>query len=178
MADHRLTEPLEAAERFADGQVTPSRLETVREMAAVLCEGSGDIIADHGPMAVHSICLNAADWFTAAKSSAAVAAEAASDRGVDWDDAHSKEHEAQVALIRDIFGNPFRPISLAPAWFTSDVMALARGIYDKRAFDQVPILADALHGAGCDNDDVLNHCRGDGLHVRGCWVVDLVLGKA
>jgi hypothetical protein len=67
---------------------------------------------------------------------------------------------------------------LDPAWLTSDVVALARGIYEERAFDRMPILADALQDAGCDNDDVLTHCRdASATHVRGCWVVDLVLGK-
>ena len=81
-------------------------------------------------------------------------------------------------LLRDIAGNPFRPTSLNRAWLTTDVVALARGIYDERAFDRMPILADALQDAGCDNEDVLNHCRdAEQVHVRGCWVVDLVLGK-
>ncbi len=88
------------------------------------------------------------------------------------------EHAAQRGLLRDIFGNPFRPVALDPAWLTSDVLALARGIYDERAFDRMPILADALQDAGCDNPDMLNHCRdANQVHVRGCWVVDLVLGK-
>jgi hypothetical protein len=78
-----------------------------------------------------------------------------------------------------VLGNPFRPVALNPAWLTSDVVALARGIYDDRAFDRMPILADALQDAGCDNDDVLIHCRDTSLaHVCGCWVVDLVLGKS
>ncbi len=81
--------------------------------------------------------------------------------------------------IRDIFGNPFRPVACDPEWLTSDVLALARGIYDDRAFDRMPILADALQDAGCDNDEVLNHCRDPNqIHVRGCWVVDLLLGKS
>jgi hypothetical protein len=80
--------------------------------------------------------------------------------------------------LRDIFGNPFRPVSLDLSWLTSDVVSLARGIYAERAFDRMPILADALQDAGCTNDDVLNHCRDTSLtHVRGCWVVDLLLGK-
>jgi hypothetical protein len=87
------------------------------------------------------------------------------------------ERAAQAALARDVFGNPFRPVTLDPAWRTSTVVALARSIYDERAFDRLPILADALQDAGCANDDVLEHCRGPGPHVRGCWVVDLVLGK-
>jgi hypothetical protein len=81
-------------------------------------------------------------------------------------------------LLRDIFGNPFRPVACDTAWLTSDVIALACGIYDERAFDRTPILADALQDAGCDSADVLDHCRGAGPHVRGCWVVDLLLGKA
>jgi hypothetical protein len=81
-------------------------------------------------------------------------------------------------LIHDVFGNPFRPVTFDPAWRTSTVHALATTIYDHRAFDRLPVLADALQDAGCEHADVLDHCRGPGLHVRGCWVVDLVLGKS
>jgi hypothetical protein len=81
------------------------------------------------------------------------------------------------SIVRDIFGNPFRPIAFDPTWLTPTVVALAKGIYVERAFDRMPILADALEEAGCDNAEVLLHCRGDGPHVKGCWVVDAVLGK-
>ncbi len=88
------------------------------------------------------------------------------------------ERVVQCDLIRKIFGNPFRPVSFDPNWRTWDVMALAAGIYDEKAFDRTPILADALQDAGCDSDAILNHLRGpDATHVRGCWVLDLVLGK-
>jgi hypothetical protein len=83
-----------------------------------------------------------------------------------------------IQLIHDVIGNPFRPAALDPAWRTETVLALATGIYEDRAFDRMPILADALQDAGCDNEDVLGHCRGPGPHVRGCWVVDLVLRKS
>jgi hypothetical protein len=79
--------------------------------------------------------------------------------------------------LRDIFGHLFRPVTADPSWLTHTVVSLASGIYAERAFDRLPILADALQDAGCDNADVLTHCRCDGPHVRGCWVVDLVLGK-
>jgi hypothetical protein len=87
------------------------------------------------------------------------------------------ERRAQAVLLRDIFGNPFRPSSVDPSWLTSTVAQLAEGIYQDRAFDRMPILADALQDAGCENEQILDHCRGPGPHVRGCWVVDLVLGK-
>jgi hypothetical protein len=80
-------------------------------------------------------------------------------------------------LWREVFGNVFGSMTARPEWRTSDVLTLARGIYEDRAFDRMPILADALQDAGCDNTDVLDHCRGPGPHVRGCWVVDLILGK-
>jgi hypothetical protein len=76
------------------------------------------------------------------------------------------------------FSDPLRYVSLQPCWVTSTVLALAAGIYSESAFDRLPILADALQDAGCNNDDILDHCRGQGPHVRGCWVVDLVLGKS
>jgi hypothetical protein len=68
--------------------------------------------------------------------------------------------------------------AIDPAWRTTDVVALARGIYEERAFDRMPIMADALQEAGCDNEDILAHCRDTNApHARGCWVVDLVLEK-
>jgi hypothetical protein len=89
----------------------------------------------------------------------------------------ASERSALVGIIRDIFGNPFGPVAFDPRWRTADVLGLASGIYEDRAFDRLPLLADALMDAGCDSDDILSHCRGEGPHVRGCWVVDLVLGK-
>ncbi|MDB5308713.1 MAG: hypothetical protein JWO38_2915 [Gemmataceae bacterium] len=86
------------------------------------------------------------------------------------------ESQALCGLCRCLFGNPFRPVTGQAAWRTSTVGALAQGIYADRAFDRLPILADALQDAGCDNLDVLAHCRADGPHTRGCWVVDMVLG--
>lgn len=82
-----------------------------------------------------------------------------------------------TALVRCVFGNPFRPVTLDAAWLTTDVVAIANSVYDDKAFDRLPILADALQDAGCDNEDVLNHCRQPGEHVRGCWVVDLLTGR-
>jgi hypothetical protein len=82
-----------------------------------------------------------------------------------------------ASILRDIFGNPFRPVSLNQRWFSSTVLDLARNIYDEHQFERMPILADALMDAGCDSEEILNHCRGPGPHVRGCWVVDLLLGK-
>jgi hypothetical protein len=88
------------------------------------------------------------------------------------------ELASQSGLIRDIFGNPFRPASCSESWRTDSAVALARQMYDSRDFGAMPILADALQDAGCDNEDILAHCRDPKqVHVRGCWVVDLVLGK-
>jgi hypothetical protein len=99
-------------------------------------------------------------------------------RGSGW---ASETIQSEVAdshrVIREVFCNPFRPVSLDPRWRTSAVLDLARSMYESRDFAAMPILADALEEAGCDDADVLAHCRGDGPHVRGCWVVDLVLRK-
>ena len=91
---------------------------------------------------------------------------------------HKAERRWHAGLVREIFGNPFRPVTIDSAWRTADVVALARGIYDERAFERLPILADALQDTGCDNEDILDHCRGTLPHTRGCWVVDLILGKS
>jgi len=68
-------------------------------------------------------------------------------------------------------------LTFDPRWRTSDVVDVARGIYEDKAFERMPILADALMDAGCEDEQIIGHCRGEGPHVRGCWVVDLVLGK-
>jgi hypothetical protein len=81
------------------------------------------------------------------------------------------------ALVRCVFGNPCRPVAHDPSGLAITVLALARHMYDSRDFSAMPILADALQDAGCDNPDVLAHCRGGGPHVRGDEVVDLLFGK-
>ncbi len=96
-----------------------------------------------------------------------------------WRDLHPGREDLAVhaALLRDVVGNPFRPVILDPAWLTPSVGALAAAIDAERAFDQLPILADALEEAGCTDEDVLDHCRRPGVHALGCWVVDLLLKK-
>jgi hypothetical protein len=95
-----------------------------------------------------------------------------------------REAQAQVALLRDVLGNPFRPMSLSPSWRTPDVLALAQAAYDNRILPagtlepaRLALLADALEDAGCTDPNILGHLRGPGVHVRGCWAVDLLLGK-
>jgi hypothetical protein len=96
------------------------------------------------------------------------------------DCSRADERLAQCRLVRDVFGNPFRLAALDPAWLAWEggtVVKLAQAVYDDRAFDCLPVLADALEDAGCEQADVLDHLRGHGAHVRGCWAVDLLLGK-
>jgi hypothetical protein len=111
-----------------------------------------------------------------------------------YDDSLKITKQNQPPLLREVFGNPFRPVAFAPEWRTDTAVTLARQMYESRDFSAMPILADALQDAGCDNPDILDHCRDAAAvlgeppagsptpppvtHVRGCWVVDLVLGKA
>ncbi len=91
-----------------------------------------------------------------------------------------KDDGVFCVLLRDIFGNPFRPASVERSWLTANdgaAAAIARAIHDDQAFGRLPILADALQDAGCSDEAILGHCRGPGPHARGCWVVDLLLGK-
>jgi hypothetical protein len=97
------------------------------------------------------------------------ALEAASDQAAE------KAH--QCALLHEIFGSPFHRVRIRKGFITPTVSQLAQGIYNERAFDRMPILGDALEDAGCDNASILEHCRSGGEHVRGCWVVDLLMGK-
>lgn len=93
-----------------------------------------------------------------------------------WQMARQAARSSQPPLLRDIFGNPFRPVPFAAEWRTDAVRTLARRMYDGRDFSAMPTLAGALQDAGCENADILDHCRGEGPHVRGCWVLDLILG--
>jgi hypothetical protein len=161
MTDPRSRKAVEAAEAFADGTVTRKELRTASIGAT---NAAGDGVYDVYNMAV--IVTRSTD----VTLSGYLAATAANHTGGDL--------APYSDLLRDIFGNPFRPVEFDAAWRTSTVVALAEGIYAERAFDRMPILADALQDAGCDNEDVLSHCRDTSLtHVRGCWVVDLMLGK-
>jgi hypothetical protein len=95
-----------------------------------------------------------------------------------WIAAKAAEQTAQCELLRCVFANPFQPVSLEAAWLSHHggiVAKISRAVYDERAFDRLAIVADALEEAGCTNADILSHCRNPGPHVRGCWVVDLLL---
>jgi hypothetical protein len=92
----------------------------------------------------------------------------------------SHERRRQTVLLRELVGNPFRPASLYPTGNLmkgSTVVKLAEAIHADRDFERMPVLADALEDAGCTDGDILDHLRGPGPHVRGCWVIDLLLGK-
>ena len=88
-----------------------------------------------------------------------------------------KQLRLLAGLFRELVGSPLQPATLDPSWRSATVVALAEQMYASREFSAMPILADALQDAGCEEADILAHCRGPGPHVRGCWVVDLVLGK-
>jgi hypothetical protein len=106
------------------------------------------------------------------------AANAAEARGGEREPARRAEAAALCELLRDVVGNPYRTPRIDPAWLAGGVaVGLARGIYEEGAFDRMPILADALEEAGCADADLLCHLRAQGPHVRGCWAIDLVLGK-
>ena len=92
------------------------------------------------------------------------------------------EKQQQSNLLREIFGNPFHPPSPLPAgvlaWNDATIRRVAEGIYQERAFERLGILADALLDAGCDDEELIGHCRSKGPHVRGCWGIDLILGRS
>jgi hypothetical protein len=175
------------AEAFADGKVSEAafaRLRDAANAAVVRAEQSPDAFSYlvHSARSAAHACADPISQGVLPGRLAALRAVAdlPADAYPDEDELPAEylaEHVAQADLLRDIFGNPFRPVELDPAWLASDVLALARSMYANREFSAMPILADALQDAGCDSEDVLSHCRGAGPHVRGCWVVDLLLGK-
>src|SRR5205807_3516366 len=95
-----------------------------------------------------------------------------------WDRSMEEHRLVLRSVVWEVAGDPFTPVTFRAEWRTGTAVALANEMYETRDFGAMPILADALQDAGCDSEDVLNHCRHPGTHVRGCWVVDLVLGKS
>jgi hypothetical protein len=164
-----------AAERCADGVPWETELKQ-------FCDALYRLPVERGRAAgVNGFDLWTADeraaYFTVLKATAAGCGLAKLTSGIAWPQAVALTGPHQPALIRDIFGNVFRPAELAPNWRSPGAVELAKRMYDARDFSAMPLLADALQGAGCDNGDILAHCRGDGPHVRGCWVIDLVFGR-
>jgi hypothetical protein len=187
LADPRLGEHshLVLAEAFVDGQATPEQMNTAREntygigelspYSAAFNAQQATIEASSVEAALDASRHAAMGFSMLAQHEAGRSAQEQRTAGVNGKLAGQ---QAQANILRDIFGDPFCPVTCDPEWRTSTVLALAQGIYDERAFDRMPILADALQDAGCDNAEILDHCRGPGPHVRGCWVVDLLLGKS
>jgi hypothetical protein len=163
---------IETSERYADGLATREQLRAARKavfsrLGRYVCH----LQPWHAVWLVAGVLLN----LTAAPLLPSIDEE-------DWFDGYfqvlRQASSWHCPLLHDLFGPlPFRQVPFDPAWRTPDVRRVAEAIYEERAFDRLPILADALEEAGCDHAEILGHCRGPGDHVRGCWVVDLALGK-
>jgi hypothetical protein len=172
---------IRVAEQYLDGLASVELLDTASR-AAERHGGSAANAAAAAAFPRRELGSNGIDVAESAANAVAyadphfISGEADRGRG-----AGRAEQSAQADLLRDIIGNPFRPVPrLDPTvltWNAGTVVQLAQRIYDERRFTDLPILADALEDAGCDNADILNHCRSCGEHVRGCWVLDLLLGK-
>jgi hypothetical protein len=201
LVDERSRTALNGLEMYADGQCGIENLESYAALAQdasdTISISLGDPAAQRSDPRFHA--ADAITWATegaqefaaegyvisgvgAASWGAIVAAGLSGSNPASGDSgeepAYEAEAEAQVRRLREIFGNPFRPVAFDPAWRTTDVLLLARGIYEERAFERMPILADSLQEAGCGSADILNHLRdANATHVRGCWALDLVLGK-
>ncbi len=168
-------EAIELAERVADGNGTAAELARVHN-ATRRAWGEASFYASHPLSCWMSVTLD--DPKRAALETANNAALAVAQPGTPHGRGHrAAERQAQLALLRDVFGNPFWHVVFDPVWLSLVVTGVAQQIYLERSFDSVPILADALEDAGCDNAELLNHLRGPGPHVRGCWAIDLLLAK-
>jgi hypothetical protein len=157
LTDKRSRQAVEIAERYADGRATDHELHDAWDLAS------------HAQAALN--------WYDDASLMAAKAAR----RPALWFETSVLSSFAQATFLHDLFGPlPFRPLTVERSlldWSAQTIRKLAQHIYEERAFQDMPILADALEDAGCDNTDILSHLRGPWPHVRGCWVLDLILGK-
>jgi hypothetical protein len=181
---HRRT--VEVSERFADGLATETELVQSYQITR-------DTPADHEGDFDPTAEGDDYDPFVVPWPSQAAGATAFTPGGWDEQDAsfwaaalaawtrprqvYTEERNAQAHLLRCIFGNPFRPIQFKPEWRTATVKNLAETIYNERTFDCLAILADAVEEGGCTSGAILDHCREPGPHFRGCWPLDLILGR-
>jgi hypothetical protein len=185
LSDERSRQAVEVTERVADGLASPIELEAAQADARNAIPGRNPSRgASPGTRAWRVAVVNhsgaGAAWYTVSFPAcachvASLTASVAGMRGLSWE---QEPRHWQCGLALDIFGNPFRPMVLDESWLTAIVTSITSLIYEERAFDRLPILADALEDAGCTNEDLLTHCRQHGEHVRGCWVLDLLLGKS
>jgi len=178
MCDERSQRAVEASEQFADQLLPASLLDRLAGEAEEAFEdtATGYYKGDVTTAAV----AGAASYASSPHLDVNVLLNAMGSAAEAFPDGEAAERCNQAAILRDTFGNPFRSVALdlsCLTWEGGTVAKLAQGIYDERAFAHLPILADALEEAGCDNADILAHCRSGGEHVRGCWVVDLLLNK-
>jgi hypothetical protein len=156
LADEPSRRAVLVAERHADGHAGPDELQAAHGTARGPARSAAE--TSHG----YALWVaKGAAWGAATEVREAGAAEPA----------------AQAALLRDLLGNPFRQARIAPGLRTPGVVALARDVYDRRAFERMPELAGLLAAAGCADAAVLGHCRPGGEHARGCWLVDALLGR-
>ena len=172
---------VEIGERFADRQATDVEREAAFQAAsrsAPLWLPAGQPL-DRVALACR-LCVGAKSGDNAKSVSLLAAGAAATvvcpDEPDRWKEHLRQELAEQAHLVRCIFGSPFRPVSWNRRHLTGTVLSLARGAYDERAFERLPILADALEEAGCIDPSVLGHFRSPAPHVRGCWALDLCLG--
>jgi hypothetical protein len=173
--DRRLHRAIEVVERFADGLTTEDEIQKAREAAYGMPSGPERssavvLLAPRERIHLASVFTNA-EWLEMAHLPSKLPMT-----GMRL--AQRKIWRIQASLLRDIFGNPFRPVAVDPGWRRLNVVSLAEAIYTDRAFDRLPLLAGALEDAGCTDADLLGHLRGPGPHVRGCWAVDLLLTRS
>jgi hypothetical protein len=168
----RMPWSLAAAEEAAETAVIDLSLGTDPEWLAP--EQQAILWAAHAAHAAANL------WaFTAAINAARFAADAL--EAVDVSFCHpaflSPVRRQQCGLVHCLAGDPFHPPTFHPAWRSANAVALARTAYEEDCWDRLPILADALMDAGCEDESLLGHLRGPGPHARGCRAVDLVLGR-
>ncbi len=177
---------VDVAERFVAGRATEDEREEAFDASGTSMDEAINLQTHYADYCAYRLVQLARDrrfpeiWY--ADNAAMIAQTAPQAFGwtgskTKWDEPVLYAHRRDIAeWVRDIFGNPFRPITFDPAWRTPEVVALASEIYEQQSFDRMPSLSDALEGTGCRDDEVLSHCRMPTGHVRGCWVIDAILG--
>jgi hypothetical protein len=175
----RIRHAVQLGERFADGIATPEEITTANLALIVGNEHRSLTISSNAHDFALVAASHVADRF-AYHAAANMLQGGISSHIVYCGISAAEEKERQASFLRDII-NPFQAMStLGPpclAWNDGTVVKLAQAICDHRRFQDLPILADALEESGCNAPDLLRHCRELGEHVKGCWAVDLVLGK-
>lgn len=172
MNDKRLREAVIFMQRYADQSARLEELQSIQSSVLAARQEIEGETPGNPPATIAARSVNDLVWQSPVVAAQQILIIHAAESSV-----QAEEDAFQCGLLRDVFGGKFHPTVMDNRWRTSSVVDLAHAICEQFACERMPVLGDALMDAGCESKAIISHCRAEQLHVRGCWVLDLILDK-